>query len=136
MSFYDNQYLCLLINNTQRKDRSKKQEVESLDSKTTACHTEPLGEVSKTLESKKDNSCLHTRNDKNLDSTHNTPAHTTWNLDSNKYAANTKQNLDSNSTQKDTTHSTQSQRNNNTKKKKPMNTHFQIKSQKMSYLAR
>ena len=84
------------------KTDSKKQEAESLDSKTTACHTEPLGEVSQTLESKKDISCLHTRYDKKLDS--------------NKYAANTKQNLDSNSAQKDTTHNMQSQRNNNTNK--------------------
>ncbi|WP_285819230.1 phospholipase A [Helicobacter bilis] len=142
------------------KTDSKKQEVESLDSKTTACHTEPLGEVSKTLESKKDISCLHTRYDKKLDSTPTNHANKTTNfsscsmalealtglegrsylsdndypsnsvnrsncidkgefsqkLDTNKYAANTKQNLDSNSAQKDTTHNMQSQRNNNTNK--------------------
>ena len=43
---------------------------EKLDSKTMACHTEPLGEVS-SIKSNKDISCLHTQYDKNLDSSKN-----------------------------------------------------------------
>ncbi|EMZ37834.1 hypothetical protein LS77_010790 [Helicobacter bilis] len=66
------------------KTDSKKQEVESLDSKTTACHTEPLGEVSKTLESKKDISCLHTRYDKKLDSNSTQNTETRQNNNTNK----------------------------------------------------
>ena len=59
---------------------------EKLDSKTMACHTEPLGEVSNT-KSKKDISCLHTQYDKNLDSSKNCtlntePARVVGNLES------------------------------------------------------
>ena len=66
------------------KTDSKKQEVESLDSKTTACHTEPLGEVSKTLESKKDISCLLTQYDKKLDSNSTQNTETRQNNNTNK----------------------------------------------------
>ena len=59
---------------------------EKLDSKTMACHTEPLGEVS-SIKSNKDISCLHTQYDKNLDSIkfaplHPAPTHLVENLES------------------------------------------------------
>ena len=59
---------------------------EKLDSKTMACHTEPLGEVS-SIKSNKDISCLHTQYDENLDSSKNctpnpAPAHLVENLES------------------------------------------------------
>ena len=52
---------------------SKKDSIQKLES-TTACHTEPLGEVSH-IETKKDISHLHTQYDKNLDSSNTTQNH-------------------------------------------------------------
>ncbi|MDY5950357.1 MAG: CDP-glycerol glycerophosphotransferase family protein [Helicobacter sp.] len=52
---------------------SKKDSIQKLES-TTACHTEPLGEVSN-IETKKDISHLHTQYDKNLDSSNTTQNH-------------------------------------------------------------
>ncbi|MDY5950465.1 MAG: glycosyltransferase, partial [Helicobacter sp.] len=65
-------------NNTESRNKTSQatqnKENESINS-TSICHTEPLDEVSKTLESKQDSSkdisCLHTQYDKNLDSTKN-----------------------------------------------------------------
>nr|WP_304150272.1 ATP-grasp fold amidoligase family protein [Helicobacter bilis] len=62
-------------NNTESRNKTSQatqhKENESINS-TSICHTEPLGEVSKTLESKQDSSkdisYLHTQYDKNLDS--------------------------------------------------------------------
>ncbi len=51
---------------------------------TNLCHTEPLGEVSKTLESKRDISCLRTQYDKALDSTSTNHANKT--TDSSDYS--------------------------------------------------
>ena len=52
---------------------SKKDSIQKLES-TTACHTEPLGEVSH-IETKKDISHLHTQYDKNLNSSNTTQNH-------------------------------------------------------------
>ncbi|WP_231998081.1 ATP-grasp fold amidoligase family protein [Helicobacter cinaedi] len=67
-------------NNTESSNKTSQatqyKENENINS-TSICHAEPLGEVSKTLESKQDSSkdisCLHTQYDKILETTQNTP---------------------------------------------------------------